>query len=121
MRKLVLTKYKVRSFDRKVGKEVMVDYDVRRSIENVMCASGQMTNQRLSMPDLLRNARIAQKITSCKKDFLLIEESEFQHLKASFNAFQAFGINEVELCKRIDTAETVEVQEKKEKKKEKSK
>ena len=91
-------------------------YDVARSIDNVMLATGDMTSQRLSMSELLRNARIGQKITAgVEKGFVLLEEAEFTEVKKSFEAFRGFGVNEVELCRRITEAEDVQVEVKKKK------
>lgn len=119
MRKLNVKNYNITvlQLEDNEPKEKVIPYDVKKSIEGVMLASGPMTEQRLSMPDLLRNARIAQKVTMSKDGFALLEESEFQHVKQSFDAFRGFGINDVELCKRIENVETVEVQEKKKRKK----
>lgn len=114
MRKINLKQYMIETID-ETGKVIKVPYDVKRSIENILLATGPYTKQTLSMVDLLRNARIAEKVLAAK-DFILIEEHEFQIIKESFEAFRKFGINEVELCKRIDEAETVEVKEKKQKK-----
>jgi len=89
-------------------------YDVPQSIENVILAP----TLRLSMPDCLRNARIAEKVKAeTKKGFVLLEEADYQIILAGFKAFTGFGKNEVELCKRIQDAETVEVKETKSKSK----
>ena len=115
MRKLNLKPYEIRAaIDLDTGEDVWAPYDVKRSIENVMMASGEMTSQKLSMAELLRRADVARKIADCPEDFILIEENEFQYVKKGFDAFQGFSINEVELCRRIEDAETVEVTEKKE-------
>lgn len=92
-------------------------YDVAKSIENVLLATGDMTGQRLSMSELLRNARIGQKISGgVEKGFALLEEAEFNEIKKAFEAFRGFGINEVELCRRITEAEDVQVEVKEKKK-----
>ena len=110
MRKINLENYTVVIPTTEGEKEI--PYVVRKSIEGVLLATGEPTQQRLSMADLLRNARIAQKITSSKDGSVLLEENEFQIVKASFDNFRGFGINDVELCNRIENAEVVEVQEK---------
>lgn len=93
-----------------------LSYDVAKSIDNVLLAAGEMTSQRLSMSELLRNARIGQKITaSVETGTVLLEEAEFNEVKKSFEAFRGFGPNEVELCKRITDAKEVQVEAKKEK------
>jgi hypothetical protein len=116
-RKINLKEYMIEIFDPNAdegGKIVKRPYNVKLSIENIMLASGRGgQGQNLSMPELLRNARIAQKITASKDGFVLLEEEEFRHVQASFSAFRGFDRNAVELCKRIDEAETVDVEEKK--------
>lgn len=115
MRKLNLAQYTTRAaVDPETGEDVFVPYDVKRSIEAIMMASGEATSQRLTMAELLRRADVARKIADCPEDFILIEENEYQYVKAGFDAFKGFSINEVELCRRIEGAETVEVEEKKE-------
>jgi len=47
-----------------------------------------------------------------------LEDADFKLIKKGFEAFSGFGKNEVELCKRIASAEDVKVKEVKEKKKE---
>lgn len=115
MRKLNLAPYQIRAaIDPETGEDIMAPYDVKRSIENVMLASGEVTSQRLNMSDLLRISEVARKIADCPEDTILIEENEYQMVKKGFDAFKGYSINEVELCKRIEHAETVEVTEKKE-------
>lgn len=93
--------------------EKILTYDVRKAIEGILLASGPGTTQRLSNVELLRNARIAQKITMAKDGFVLLEEAEFQIVKQSFDALRGYGKNDVECVKRIENAETVDVEEKK--------
>jgi len=114
MRKLIIKDYNVDGMDEQ-GTIITIPYNVRRSIDNVMLASGPMTSQQLSGSDLLRNARISQKITMCKEGFILLEESEYQIMRQSFESFKGYGRNEVELVRRVYEAEKVEVQEKKKK------
>lgn len=96
------------------GNPTSIPYNMATSIEAIMLATGEMTQQRLSMADLLRSAQIAQKITAAT-DEILLEENEYQIIKKSFDAFRGFSRNEVEMCRRISDAPTVEVEEKKEK------
>lgn len=97
-----------------------VPYDVVSSIENVVLATGQMTTQRLTMPQLLEASRVCEKIKAAQKEgFVLLENAEFNIVKKGFDAFSGFGLNEVELCKRIAEAEDVEVEVKEGKKKKK--
>lgn len=90
-----------------------IPYDVAKSVDSVLLATGEATTQRLSMSELLRNARISQKITaSVDKGKVLLEEAEFIEVKKSFEAFRGFGPNEVELCRRISDAKDVQVEAK---------
>ena len=115
MRKLNLAPYMIRAgINPEDGSDIIVPYDVKRSIENVMLATGEMTTQKLNMSELLRRADTARKIADCPDDEILIEEHEYNFVKKGFDAFTGFGLNEVELCRRIENAETVQVEEKKE-------
>jgi len=115
LRKIDLTPYTVEMRDQD-GNIVAIPYNIRESIESVMTATGNITTQRLSMNELLRNYEIAQKIRNAKENYVLLEENEYQRVLKSFQAFRGFSRNEVEMCKRIKNAETVEVTEKKRKK-----
>lgn len=89
-----------------------IPYDVVTSIENVVLATGQMTSQKLSMPQLLKAAQVIEKIRSQEKEgFALLEDADFNIIKKGFDAFSGFGLNEVELCKRIDGVEDIKVKE----------
>jgi len=122
---VLLKKINIKSYTIEVptaeGKQ-RVPYDVVTSIENVVLATGQMTSQRLSMPQLLEAARIIEDIKAQvkeypKRGYVLLEDAKFAIVDKGFNAFSGFGLNEVELCKRIANAEEVKVKEDKEKKK----
>lgn len=90
-----------------------VPYSVVQSIENVMMAKGDITIQRLTMSELLRNARIMEKIkANTEKDqTVLVEDADYRIIRKAFDSFRGFGLNEVELCKRVDGAKTVKVKE----------
>lgn len=112
LKKINIKKYMVEATTPE-GKKVSIPYDVVQSIENVVLATGNMTSQRLTMPQLLAASRVCEKIKAAEKEgFVLLEEAEFEIVKQGFDAFSGFGINEVELCKRIVQAETVEIKEK---------
>lgn len=123
MKKIDLKPYSVegRVLDEETNqiKTMKMPYDVVMSIENIVLASGQMTNQQLTMAALLRASRVVEdlKAQSLKQGFALLEEADYNIIKSGFDAFKGFGLNEVELCRRIEEAETVEVEEKEEKKK----
>lgn len=94
-------------------------YDVVQSIENVLMAKGNMTAQQLTMSELLKNARIMEKLKANIEEedkTVLVEDADYNAIKKSFNAFRGFGVNEVELCKRIEEAKAVKVKENKKKK-----
>ena len=82
-------------------------YDVRKSITNVVLSP----DQKLNMADLLRYSKITDRVEACEKDFILLEDADFQVIKQAFNKFMGFGQNEVELCRRIEEAQEIEVKE----------
>jgi len=118
---VMLKKIDIRDYEVEVptseGSKV-IPYIVVTSIENVALASGPMTSQKLTMVQTLEIARIIEKIKAQKKKgkkFALLEDADFNKIKASFGAFSGFGKNEVELCKRIANVEDIEVKEKEKK------
>lgn len=113
MKKIDIRNYKIQ-IRTNSGKQTTLEYDVLMSIENVVLATGPMTKQRLSMVELLTSAKVMEKIRSqAKEDFALIEDYEYGLVRKAFDSFTGFGVNEVELCRRIMDAETVQVKEKK--------
>jgi len=110
-RKINLKVYTVEGFDPKKG-VIKVPYDVKKSLDNILLATGEATSQRLGYREALRNATIGQKILSAE-DSVLLPESEFQIILRSVESYKGYGKNEVELLKRIDEAETVDVKEEK--------
>lgn len=91
-------------------------YGVMQSIENIVCASGQMTSQRLSPSELLARNRLMIKMrVETKKGIVLVSQEDYKIIKAAFDAFSGVGLHEVELCKRVLEAEDVEVKEEKKK------
>lgn len=110
MRKLKIKSYNVQLVTDK-GPQ-LISYNIRKSISNVVLSP----EQKLGMADLLKFSKITDKIESCKEDTILLEETEYQVIKEAFGKFKGFGINEVELCRRIEEAEKVEVEEVKKKK-----
>lgn len=112
-RKINIENYKVQVTTDK-GTNIELPYSVVNSIENVVLASGPATKQKLNMYDVLKNAQIIDKIKEAAlkgENFVLLEEIEYSRIKVSFEQFQMFGVNEVELCKRINEAELVDVKE----------
>lgn len=109
MRSLDLSPYSVR-WTNADGSAAMIPYNVRTSIEGILLATGPATTQRLTMSQLLKSAQIAQRILDHENDELLIEEGDYQVILKAFEAFRGFGRQEVELCKRIQSAPTVEVE-----------
>lgn len=106
MRKINLTPYTVQ-ITKPNGTTEIVPYDIIKSIEAVTLAP----TQELNSIQLLERARILQKFKKAKNT-ILIEEQEYNLIAQAFNKFKGFGLNEVELCKRILEAKTVNVEEK---------
>jgi len=84
-------------------------YNVMTSIENIVCASGQATSQRLTPSELLERYRILTKMRNNidKDGNVILEDSEYNIIKKGFDAFSGVGINEVELCKRVYEVEDI--------------
>jgi len=118
---LMLKKIDIRDYEIEVLTKEGIkkqSYGVVESIENVALATGPMTSQKLAMSQTLEIARIIEKLKEQRKDgkkFALLEDADFNKIKAGFEAFSGFGKNEVELCKRIANVEDVKVEEKKKK------
>jgi hypothetical protein len=98
--------------------EQKMPYDVMSSIENIVCASGSSTLQRLSPSELLSRYRFLTKMreSADKEGNVLLEDSDYAIVKKAFDDFKGVGLYEVELCKRIYEAEDVKVEEKGKKK-----
>jgi hypothetical protein len=103
MRKIDLTSYLVEVDDKGTEKP----FDVKGSISAIL----YHPDLKLRARDLLDNDRLAQKIKH-SQDSVLLEEAEYDKVKAAFESISGFEINDVELVKRVLDAETVEVQEK---------
>lgn len=114
MKKINLRSYKVEVANAK-GENQEFFYPIKVSIENVVLASKPASKQQLSMPLLLRNAKIVEKIKT-SKDYVLLEDEEYRIVKGAFDNFIAFSGVDVELCKRIKFAKDVPVKEDKKKK-----
>jgi hypothetical protein len=103
MRKINLLPYLVEIDNKGTTKP----FDVRGSI----AACLYHPDLKLYARDLLDNDRLAQKIKAAT-DFVLVEDAEYEKVKAAFETIKGFEINDVELVKRVLEAEKVEVQEK---------
>lgn len=80
------------------------EYPVKQTI------SGMIFNPQLKLgnEDVLARADLRKKVLECKGNELLVEESEYQIVKSSFDQVGGFSFNDVEMCKRIKEAKTVE-------------
>lgn len=66
----------------------------------------------LSAVNLLKNNKIAEKVLYEKTDTLLLEEEEYQSLKAGMEAATGFSQQDVEMVRRVLEAPQVNVVEK---------
>lgn len=104
MRKLDLTPYEVRMSD---GQELRtIPYEVRASCAAVLFHP----ELRLSARDLLKSAVLAEKIERAG-DAVLLEEEEYERLKAAVEAIHTYARNDVEFVNRVLDAPAVQVQE----------
>lgn len=109
MRKIELKAYELHLKDNE-GKDHVVPYDVRGSCIN--CLFHPVL--KLAGRDLLLAHKLADKIESCKDEFILLEEVDYMKLKGAVEKIEGFGKNDVEFVQRVLEAEVAEVQEKKE-------
>lgn len=103
MRKINITTYKVtvRSAN---GETKEIDYGTKDSLVTILFNP----ELKLSAVDLLKQNKLAEKITD-STDELLLEDEEYNRVKAALDIVQGLGRNDVEFVKRILDAETVEV------------
>lgn len=83
-------------------------YAVKGSIVEALYAPAL----KLSARGILDNDRVAQKINAAS-DEVLLEEADYEKVKAAFETITGYTRNDLELVKRILNAEKVEVEEKK--------
>ena len=104
MRKLNLKDYqitgKAKSAEGKII-DVTGPYKVKDSILNLMFSR----DLQLSGAELVKQNVLATKIETCKDDFILLEDEEYERIKRAFDTFKGFGRNDVELVTRIQEAQ----------------
>jgi len=106
MRKLNLKDYqitgKAKSAEGKII-DVTGPYKVKDSILNLMFSR----DLQLSGAELVKQNVLATKIETCKDDFILLEDEEYERIKRAFDTFKGFGRNDVELVTRIQETEKI--------------
>lgn len=68
--------------------------------------------RKLTAVDLLRTNDLAQKIVGCEGDSVLLENAEYENVRAACMTVKGFSKPDVELVRRLMEPETVEVIEK---------
>ena len=104
MRKLNLKDYQVTGKAKNAeGKVIDVSgpYKVKDPILNLMFTR----ELQLSGAELVKQNVLATKIETCKDDFILLEDEEYERIKRAFDTFKGFGRNDVELVTRIQEAQ----------------
>lgn len=84
------------------------EYDVKESLIGLMFTRDLQLNAR----DLLLRDPLGRKIAGAEETTILLEDSEYEILKKSVEAFKGYTRNEVELVRRVLEAKTVEVEKK---------
>lgn len=105
MRKIDLTPYTVKVM--RAGEIEDSPYMLRESIAAALFVPGL----NLGPVGLLKNNKIASKILDCPTNSLLLEEDEYQSLKAGFEVATGFNQNDVEMVERVWNAPEVPVVE----------
>lgn len=103
MKKINITTYKV-TVRTATGETKEIDYGMKDSLVTILF------NQelKLSAVDLLKQNKLAEKITDAG-DELLLEDEEYSRVKAALDIVQGLGRNDVTFVERILEAEAVEV------------
>ena len=104
MRKLDLTNYtfKVRTPDHmKLGEIIEIEYpfNMKDGVLNLMFHP----DLRLNGAELVRQNMLAMKIEQAD-DFVLLEEAEYERVKAAIDSFKGFSRPDVELVRRVTEA-----------------
>lgn len=106
MKKINIKNYEVVAIDKEM-REVKVTYGVVESLVSILMGYQNKWNG----IDILVASELATKIKDTKADHVLLENSEYEMLKKSINNFEGYTLNDVEMVKRVATAENVEVKE----------
>jgi hypothetical protein len=80
-------------------------YDIRVAVANVLLSP----ELRLNGAALLVNHKLASRISDCKEDTILLEDSEHQQLVQAINTIRGFGKWDVEFVRRTIEASEVTV------------
>jgi hypothetical protein len=105
MRKIKISDYEI-SIMTAEG-EKTVPYLVRISLVNTLFHP----DLKLNAYQLLENNKLATKIKDSEDDSILLEEYEYQKIKAAIELISGFTKDDIEFVNRILNAETVEVKE----------
>ncbi len=81
-----------------------VDYDVRRVISMVILHP----NQAHKGFKFYTVAKIAEKIKNAKEDFVILNEADYNTVKACFDNFSGFAPDDAEMVGRIYEAEVIQ-------------
>lgn len=106
MRKINLENYKITVLTNEGPQEQ--DFRVKDSIMNLLFHP----ELKLSGLQLLEQNEFAGKILHCDEPTILIEEAEYDKLKAAVNAHTGYSQNDVEFVRRILEVPKVEVEAK---------
>lgn len=112
MKKINIKNYEVSAVNKEM-KEVKVTYGVVESLVGILMSHHNKWNG----IDVLVASELATKIKDAKSDSVLLGNSEYEMLKKSVNTFEGYVLNDVEMVRRVSTAEDVEVKEVEEDKK----
>lgn len=105
--KIDLQDYRIKSIVD--GKIEIIDYGIKEVMANIICHPMlKHTGYKF-----YQVSKVADKIATCKKDYIVLDSSEYAMVKESFDKFEGFGRNDSEMVRRVYEAEKVEVEEKK--------
>lgn len=104
MKKIDLSKYQAIVHNGKI--EESISFDVKKSIVELLF----IPQLKLNGSALLQQNSLAEKIQNVKEEFIVLEEEEYSRVKKSFDLYEGFDKNAVELVRRVLNAETIDPQ-----------
>jgi len=107
MKKINLKSYNIKGIN-EGGEETEYPFHVKDSVVNILFSE----KLNLSPVELLRQNKLAEKITD-SKDEVILEEEEYGRVKQAIDTLEGLKREHVEFIERIYNAEDVDVQEKK--------
>lgn len=105
--KLDISEFQVEDFAPDQGKVVPMNYGVRPALVGILL------NPQLNLTgiDVFNRYPLASRIKNSDNEVILLDSEEYGWFKTAIAAVKGFGINDVELIRRIRNAPEVDIEE----------